>query len=58
MKTLSAQFGETIIFGGVVFFSTKFWNFYTKSNIFNILGNIFKFIVIPLTMIFLCLYVL
>ena len=43
MKTLSAQFDEMIIFGGVVFFFRKFWNFYTKSKIFNILRNIFIF---------------
>ena len=32
-----------IIFGGVVFFFKKFWNFYTKSNIFNILSKMFMF---------------
>ena len=31
------------IFDGVVGFFTKFWNFYMKSNIFNILRNIFIF---------------
>ena len=43
MKTLSTQFDEIIIFGGVVFFFSKFWNFHTKLNIFNILCKVFIF---------------
>ena len=41
MKTLSAQFDEMIIFGGVVFFSPKLWNI--TQNIFNVLREIFIF---------------
>ena len=52
MTTLSAQFDEMIIFGGVVFFYKifEFIIYYVKLSYF--------IVEIPLTVSFLCLYVL
>ena len=59
MKTLPAQFDEMIIFGGMVFFLQNF-GIFKQNQIFSIYYVIFSYFIanIPLTMGFLCLYVL
>ena len=59
MKTLSAQFDEMIIFGGVVLFLRNF-GISTQNQIFSTYYVIFSYfnVDIPLTMSFLGLYVL
>ena len=61
MKTLSAQFDEMIIFGGmVVLFFYKILEVLQKNQTFSIYYVIFSYFIadIRLTMSFLCLYVL
>ena len=59
MKTLSAQFDEIIIFGGVVLFLQNF-GIFTQNQIFSVYNVRFSYFIVdtPLTMSCLCLYVL
>ena len=58
MKTLSAQFDEMIIFGGVVGFFYEILGFLHKIKYFQYIAQYFHIVNITLTMSLLCLYVL